>query len=68
MGKFSRLHFKYSNSITSQDGTLFNRFKTDLYTTINIVDNHVESNNSFITGSIRIPIVSKTEAFLFKYP
>ena len=62
------LHFKYSNSITSQDGTLFNRFKTDLYTTINIVDNHVESNNSFITGSIRIPIVSKTENFSFQIP
>ena len=62
------LHFKYENSILNYDETSFNEFKSDLYTSINIVDNHVESNKSFIKGAINIPLVSKTEEFSFQIP
>ena len=62
------LHFKYSNSIVNDESTFFNKFNTDLYTTINIIDNHVESNTSFISGAIKIPLVSKTETFSFQIP
>ena len=62
------LHFKYENTILNNDETSFNQFKSDLYTSINIVDNHVESNNSFIKGAINIPLVSKTEEFSFQIP
>ena len=62
------LHFKYSNSINNEEGTSFNSFNTDLTTTISIIDNHVETTNSSIEGSIKIPIVSKVEDFTFKIP
>ena len=62
------LHFKYSNSILNNDETFFNEFNSDLNTSISIIDNHIDSDNSFITGSIKIPIVSKTEEFSFQIP
>ena len=58
-------NFKYSNSINNEEG-IFNSFNTDLSTTISIIDNHVETTNSSIKGSIKIPIVSKVEDFTFK--
>lgn len=59
------LQLKYQFS-SNEAGIFFNKFKTEIEAKINITDNEV--TESYIHGSVKIPVVNETDDFGFEIP
>jgi hypothetical protein len=59
------LHFIYDYNL-DEEGTTFNGFTTTLIGNIEVDNNEI--NNSYLEGSIKLPVIHKTEEFDFEIP